>query len=288
MEAQSSEQALGQQLQAMRKQAGLTQQELCQKASLSYSTLAKIERGAIKAPSIFTIQNIAAALGVTLNDLLGIEESDNQPTAQSKQKTKSGVRFVYFDINGVLVRFYHRAFAQIAKDSGQQPDVIETSFWHYNDAVCRGDVSIEEFNQVLGERFGLNDFDWRDYYLRAIESIPAMHELVVWAAEHYYIGLLSNIMPGQIEEMLKAGLLPTADYSAIIDSSEVGVIKPEPEIYEIAQGMAAYEPHEILLIDDSRTNLMAAERMGWKVLWFDDYRPEESTKNIREALEPEV
>jgi len=44
------EKALGQRLQKARQNAGLTQQELCQKAGLSYSTLAKIERGAIKAP----------------------------------------------------------------------------------------------------------------------------------------------------------------------------------------------------------------------------------------------
>ena len=48
--------ALGKHLQAARQRASMTQQQLCQKAGLSYSTLAKIERGAIKAPSIFTIE----------------------------------------------------------------------------------------------------------------------------------------------------------------------------------------------------------------------------------------
>jgi transcriptional regulator with XRE-family HTH domain len=42
---------LGKTLQAARQKAGLTQQELCNQAELSYSTLAKIERGAIKSPS---------------------------------------------------------------------------------------------------------------------------------------------------------------------------------------------------------------------------------------------
>ena len=86
---------LGRQLQAARKKAGLTQQDLCHKARLSYSTLAKIERGAIKAPSIFTIQSIAAALGLSLNELMG----DLAPTPKSapKYRSKSGVRFVYFE-----------------------------------------------------------------------------------------------------------------------------------------------------------------------------------------------
>src|SRR4030081_2691952 len=107
------EAALGNRLQLARKRAGLTQQELCQKANLSYSTLAKIERGAIKTPSIFTIQSIAAALGATLDDLVG-----PLPTLPEKrrQPSKSGISFVYFDINGCLVRFYHHAFTKIAID----------------------------------------------------------------------------------------------------------------------------------------------------------------------------
>jgi hypothetical protein len=29
---------------------------------------------------------------------------------------------------------------------------------------------------------------------------------------------------------------------------------------------------------------MAAEKMGWKVLWFDDYRVEDSVQRIQTAL----
>jgi transcriptional regulator with XRE-family HTH domain len=65
------EKGLGHRLQLARKSAGLTQQSLCQIANLSYSTLAKIERGAIKAPSIFTIQSIADALHIRLDELIG-------------------------------------------------------------------------------------------------------------------------------------------------------------------------------------------------------------------------
>lgn len=66
---------LGKQLQSIRTKAGLTQQALCQLANISYSTLAKIERGAIKSPSIFTIQSIAEALGVSMDQLLGLQST---------------------------------------------------------------------------------------------------------------------------------------------------------------------------------------------------------------------
>lgn len=280
--APNDEKKLGKALQDARKAAGLTQQELCQRSGLSYSTLAKIERGAIKAPSIFTIQSIAAALGTDLNGLMG----DFAPKGPAKKTAKSGVKFVYFDINGCLVRFFHRAFTKLAHDTGAKPDSIETTFWHYNDAVCRGEMSLDEFNTILAKQLGTDKIDWKDYYLASVDPIAEMHELVTWASGVYHVGLLSNIMPGFIDAMLKEGLLPNAEYATIIDSSEVGAIKPESKIYEIAAEKAGVQPQEILLVDDSRTNLMAAEKMGWRVLWFDDFRPDESSARVKSSLEP--
>ena len=65
----------------------------------------------------------------------------------------------------------------------------------------------------------------------------------------------------------------------------LGLRKPDPKIYEAAMAIAARPPAEILLVDDSRANVMAAERLGWHVLWFDDYRPDESVTRIRTTLE---
>jgi HAD superfamily hydrolase (TIGR01509 family) len=80
--------------------------------------------------------------------------------------------------------------------------------------------------------------------------------------------------------------LPNVRYSAIIDSSEVGTIKPEVKMYEIAQERAGCPAEEILLIDDSSANLAAANRLGWHVLWFDDSHPEESVQRASLSLEP--
>lgn len=277
---------LGRLLQEARKKAGLTQQELCQKAGLSYSTLAKIERGAIKAPSIFTIQSIAAALGTNLNDLMG-DFGPTLPTPATKKVSKNGVRFVYFDINGCLVRFFHRAFTKMAEDTGASADQIETTFWHYNDAVCSGEMTLAEFNTILSDTFSHPGMDWAAYYLEAIDPIQEMHEVVKWAADNYHVGLLSNIMPGQIDSMVAKGILPQIAYDQIIDSSKVGAIKPDEQIFRIAAERSGVQPGEILLVDDSRPNLMAAERQGWKVLWFDNYRPDESVVRVRSALEPQ-
>jgi FMN phosphatase YigB (HAD superfamily)/DNA-binding Xre family transcriptional regulator len=279
------EKGLGQRLQQMRKSAGLTQQDLCHKANLSYSTLAKIERGAIKSPSIFTIQNIAAALGVGLDALLGVP-APVMPAAKPRYIAQNGVRFVYFDINGCLVRFFHAGFTKLAAATGARPDEVENLFWHYNDAVCRGEMSLAEFNGTLCERLKAAGINWQDYYMESIEPMQEMHELVNWVAERYYVGLVSNIMPGFIQVMQRQQLIPNVRFDSIVDSSVVGAIKPERKIYEVATQQAGVEPQEIMLIDDDRANLIAAERLGWQVLWFDDYRPEASVARIRSALEP--
>jgi FMN phosphatase YigB (HAD superfamily)/DNA-binding XRE family transcriptional regulator len=279
------EKGLGKRLQEARRAAGLTQQDLCQKANLSYSTLAKIERGAIKSPSIFTIQTIAGVLGLTLDMLIGATPPTPVIAEDSKHQSKSGIKFVYFDINGCLVHFFQGAFVKLAVDTNMPADAIETAFWHYNDEVCRGTIGLDDFNKAFAERIGVPDFNWADYYFNAVEPVAGMKELVEWAAKNYHVGLLTNIMPGFVATMRERKLLPTVDYEHIIDSSEVGAIKPEPHIYEIAAEKSGFEPHEILLVDDSRPNLMAAEKFDWHVLWFDSYRPEEAIGRIRNALE---
>ena len=171
-------------------------------------------------------------------------------------------------------------------ETGAPADIVETTFWHYNDQVCRGEMDMETFNRKLTQELKADKpLNWTEYYMEAIEPIPAMHELVKWAAEHYRVGLLTNIMPGFVDIMLERGLLPNAGYEAIIDSSQVKAIKPEPEIYGAATEKAHCSPSEILLVDDSRVNLMAAEKHGWHVLWFDDYRPDESVERIKNSLQ---
>jgi putative hydrolase of the HAD superfamily len=278
------EKRLGQVVQEARRAGGFTQQALCQKSGLSYSTLAKIERGAIKSPSIFTIQQIAATLGISLDQLM-----QNVPSGVSvetpKKVSRSGVRFVYFDMNGCLTRFYNRAFTRLAEDAGVAPDVVETVFWQYNDDVCRGSASIDTLNTALAERLGIM-VDWNKYYLNAIEATPGMDELLSWAAENYRVGILTNTMPNLVEPMLANGTLPHVSYDAIIDSSVVHALKPETRIFEIAAEKAGVAPEEILLVDDDRPNLIAAGKLGWHTMSFDAYRPEESIVAISTALEP--
>jgi FMN phosphatase YigB (HAD superfamily)/DNA-binding XRE family transcriptional regulator len=282
------EKALGKRLQLARRRAGLTQQELCQKAGLSYSTLAKIERGAIKSPSVFTVAAIAGATNTAIEDLLALQRQQGvgSPTLSvPKKRSKSGVTFVFFDVNGVCVRFLHKAFTEISRLSGKSIDLVETLFWRYNDSVTSGQMPMDEFNEIMGRELEIKDFDWVPYYMNNVEQMPGIDGLIQWAAEHYEVGLLSNIMPGFIDLLRERNLIPAVDYKVVVDSSKVGALKPTPKIYEIAQQLAAVEPSEILTIDDSRSNLVTADRLGWHVVWFDEIRPEESIERAKQSLE---
>lgn len=281
---EGAEKALGKAIQDARKKAGLTQQELCQKTGISYSTLAKIERGAIKSPSVFTVVHIAAICHVSVEDLTGAPKMLDTP-ARTFQTAKNGIQFVYFDINGCLVRFFQAAFTRLAADTGASPEVIEGTFWHYNDAVCRGEMPIEEFNRILAEKLGAQSINWNDYYVAAVEPIIEAQDLLKWASENFRVGLFSNIMPGLLDSLFDQGVIPKINYQAIVDSSKFGSIKPEPRIYEIAAEQAGVPVSDILLVDDDRANLMAAEKMGWHVLWFDDFRLGESIDRIKKTLE---
>lgn len=280
-----SEQELGKRLQLARKRAGLTQQELCQKAGLSYSTLAKIERGAIRSPSVFTVANIAAATGTPLEDLLEMSAPGMAADEPAKKRSKTGIRFVYFDVNGTLARFFERAFTDIAHETGRPMEIIESLFWHYDGAACRGSMTNDEVNKIFDSELGVSNFSWQKYYLNNIQPTEGSIELVNWVAEHYEVGLLTNNWLGFTDELIKRGTIANVNYKAVIESAKYATAKPEAKIYQIAQEMAGVPSEEILLVDDTQSYLAGAGMAGWQALHFDALNPETSIAHVKKHLE---
>ncbi|HEY8530883.1 MAG TPA: helix-turn-helix transcriptional regulator [Limnochorda sp.] len=77
---------LGQRLQALRVQRGLTQVQLAQRAGVSQTVIARLEAGK-RSGRLETWVRLAAALGVTLDELVGgeaqtpSEQENNSPRA---------------------------------------------------------------------------------------------------------------------------------------------------------------------------------------------------------------
>lgn len=66
----------GQRIKVARKKAGMTQKQLAQKCGMADSAIRKYESGKIE-PKLVTAQKIASALGVRVEDILGLESFDS-------------------------------------------------------------------------------------------------------------------------------------------------------------------------------------------------------------------
>jgi transcriptional regulator with XRE-family HTH domain len=62
---------LSKRLKELRKERNWTQQELAQKASLSFNAITKIEQGAAKHPTLKTLLKLTEAFGIGLDELVG-------------------------------------------------------------------------------------------------------------------------------------------------------------------------------------------------------------------------
>jgi transcriptional regulator with XRE-family HTH domain len=76
--------AMGQRLQAFRKQVGMTQSKLAEAAGVPLPTLQNWERGHRK-PSLDNAVKLARALGVSLDELAG-EGGGDEPPAPRRRK----------------------------------------------------------------------------------------------------------------------------------------------------------------------------------------------------------
>ncbi len=276
---------LGQIIKEARRKAGLTQDDLSDKAGLAYSTLAKIEQGAIKSPSFFTVYAISEGLGLELGELLGTDKpGSNKAALGAKNGSKNKIKFVYSDVNGVLVRFYHKAFATISQETGCNLGLVESTIWHYNDAANDGDMTLDEFNKAVAKHLDVKSIDWKAHYMAAVKPIDEIQRCLEDIQGKVGVGLLTNAMPGFVDELTRKKMLPNMKFDTVVDSSVDKLIKPSPAIYELAEKRAGYSGGEILFVDDSRANLIAAEKFNWQVMWFDDYDPSISVQHLREVV----
>lgn len=61
---------LAKNIRKLRQEKGWSQDELARKTDIPFTTLTKIETGVIKKPSVFTVEQIAGALGVSIDQLI--------------------------------------------------------------------------------------------------------------------------------------------------------------------------------------------------------------------------
>ena len=66
----AKENTIGKNIKKLRNKLGLSQEKFAQKSGVKYTTLTKIESSVIKKPSVMVMDQIAKALGVSIEDLI--------------------------------------------------------------------------------------------------------------------------------------------------------------------------------------------------------------------------
>jgi len=185
----------------------------------------------------------------------------------------SGIRLIICDFGGVICTFDYRIFCErLARRIPRTMDEIfaaafgdrlQTDFEsgklsgrEYHRAVMvrlDADVPYEEFYRIYGDIF---------------TEVPATCDLLRRLHRRYLLYLLSDtneIHFGYVKK--KVPVLSIFD--EFIVSYEVGVMKPDPRIYEEALRRSGLPADACLFVDDRTVNVEGATRVGIRALRFE-------------------
>ncbi len=96
-----------------------------------------------------------------------------------------------------------------------------------------------------------------------------MISLVKLLAQSYTVGLLSNGPSAFVRDLLQKGNIEDTFHHIVI-SSEVGMVKPEPEMFRHILQKMSVEPHQTIFIDDNPKNVAGAEALGIRGIPYTD------------------
>jgi putative hydrolase of the HAD superfamily len=186
-----------------------------------------------------------------------------------------------FDLGGVVYRwkpieFLPRLLPARAPDRAAAQWLAAAFFQSFGgdwSEFDRGMLDADELARRTAERLGYGLDETR----HVIDSIP--HELQpmpetvallerLRAAGHD-LRFLSN-MPHPYAEVLETrdGVLRL--FAGGVFSSRVGLVKPEPALFDHAATMFGGDATTFVLLDDMEKNVVAARTAGWQAIRFDD------------------
>jgi putative hydrolase of the HAD superfamily len=139
-----------------------------------------------------------------------------------------------------------------------------------------GEITAEEFDQRVHSRYGLRYDPQRPGVLsRLFEDEVLSEELLALADELRHrqgvqIAVLSNATTDLEEGILggKFDILDRFDY--VINSSLVGLKKPDPAVYQLVLDRLGVAPQEVIFVDDMQGNVDAAAALGIHAIRFED------------------
>ena len=186
---------------------------------------------------------------------------------------KELIRNLVFDLGNVLIEWNSEKILTSFEPEKERRQLLrqaifESGIWHQTD---KGELSLKEacdkvlvqlddsYHPVVQNIF----YNWYE----VVEVYSGLQEQIgLWADRGYRIYILSTTCE-IFYHIEKAGLLPIFPLlSGYILSSEVGVVKPEPEIYQKLLKKYSLDPTESVFIDDIQANLDTAAELGFETI----------------------
>ncbi len=196
------------------------------------------------------------------------------------------VKIILFDIGGILIE-YGDVFQTVAREQNFAHELIDATFDKYDRDITTGKITPQElYLNCLAEN-NLNadkNYNFMKSWISDYEVIKPTYNLVQELMESYSVGFLSNIYKGMVEEMIAQKVIPNVDEKYRFLSCDIGMQKPDEELYDYVTGKLDFDPAEILFIDDKDENFPPAIQRGWQTFEFKRKNPEESVNKLRELL----
>ena len=170
------------------------------------------------------------------------------------------------DFGGVLTTNVFDSFRQFCVTEGLDPDTVKRLFREDPAALAelraleRGEVTEEEFSERFGPILGVSEVDGLvDRLFAGMGPDEPMIEAVKRAKR-------SGIRTGLISNSWGQGRYDRATFPEMFDgvviSGEVGLHKPEPEIFHLGAREIGVAPEECVFVDDLKENCAGAEAVG--------------------------
>ncbi|UGQ11444.1 HAD-IA family hydrolase [Yinghuangia sp. ASG 101] len=117
--------------------------------------------------------------------------------------------------------------------------------------------------------------DWSNVLPRVDHDVV---RLLVRARAVTTVALVSNATTRLERDLARQGLDDLADI--VVNTSRIGVVKPDPRVYLLAAERAGAPLHRCLFVDDTVANVTAAREVGMVALHY------QRIEDLRDALTP--
>jgi putative hydrolase of the HAD superfamily len=193
------------------------------------------------------------------------------------------IRAVLFDFGGVFTDSPFEAFARYADTIGATREQMDSLVfggydvdsdhpWHQ---VERGEITLEAARDAilaLGQEQGLVVDIWQVFLAMSENQGGLRNDLVDHVRALRAAGLMTGIVTNNVVEFREhwRAMLPVLElFDVIVDSSEVGVRKPDPAIFHTALERLGVPADQVLFLDDYPGNVAAASALGMVALLVD-------------------